>query len=78
MGEKKKKDKSGEKKPIIVEKLSEEKKTELIYQYSARIQSLENEIRVKSNPINILSDNADNLVSLMKSTADKWLSLIHI
>jgi hypothetical protein len=74
--EKEQKEKSeNEDKPIIVENLNEKEKTELIYNYSTQIQNLKLELKQKTNPINLLSENADNLISLIKNTADKWLEI---
>tara|TARA_R110002050_G_C8589190_1_gene484465 strand:- start:70 stop:510 length:441 start_codon:yes stop_codon:yes gene_type:complete len=58
---------------IIVENLDDKEKTKLIYSYSSEIQKLTNELKQKNNPINLLSENADNLISLIKNSADKWL-----
>jgi len=60
-------------KGIIIEKLSDDKKSELIYKQATRIHDLENKIKNKTNPISILSDNTDNLISLISGVADKWL-----
>lgn len=81
MADKKKKsdsektEKVQEKKPVIVEELSKEERADFIYQQANRIQYLENELKQRSNPIHVLSDNADNLISLIKNTADKWLEI---
>lgn len=58
---------------IIVENLNEKEKTDLIYSYSSEIQKLNNELKQRNNPINLLSKNADNLISLIRNSADKWL-----
>lgn len=64
-----------ENKSINVEELDKKERGDLIYKQANYIQRLENEIQQRNNPIHILSDNADNLISLIKETADKWLQI---
>ena len=71
----KKEEEIKERKAVIVEKLSKKERANLIYQQANTIKYLENELRQRNNPIHVLSDNADNLISLIKSTADKWLEI---
>ncbi len=60
---------------INVDKLSDNEKTNLIYNYSTQIKQLENELESRNNPISLLSDNADNMISLIKETAENWLAI---
>lgn len=71
----KKEEEIKERKAVIVEELSKKERANLIYQQANKIKYLENELKQRSNPIHVLSDNADNLISLIKSTADKWLEI---
>lgn len=64
-----------QKKPVIIEELSKKERGDFIFKQANYIQKLESELKQRNNPIHILSDNADNLISLIKETADKWLQI---